>query len=119
MWYRLTVNVPADASAKSIWLYGPAVVNEAWVWVNGQYAGHRPHTMPWYRPQAVELDITPYIRRGQRNREQCKNQDKCVAEGILHNNSDEGGNAPERQPGASSAKRAKSTWSCHSPFICR
>ena len=23
--------------------------------------------MPWYRPQAVELDITPYIRRGQRN----------------------------------------------------
>ena len=67
MWYRLSVDVPADAAAKSIWLCAPSVVNEAWVWVNGQYAGHRAHKMPWFRPHAVELDITPFVKPGQRN----------------------------------------------------
>ena len=67
MWYRLTVDVPADVGGKSIWLFAPAVVNEAWVWVNGQYAGHRAHSMPWFRPESVELDITPMIRPGRRN----------------------------------------------------
>ena len=66
-WYRLRVDVPADAGDKSIWLCAPSVVNEAWVWVNGHYAGHRAHKMPWFRPHAVELDITPLIKRGQGN----------------------------------------------------
>jgi hypothetical protein len=43
------------------------VVNEAWVWVNGQYAGHRPYQAPWSRPQSVELDLSPFLRLGQRN----------------------------------------------------
>ena len=67
MWYRLNVDIPADAAGKPLWLHAPAVVNEAWVWVNGQYAGHRAHKMPWFRPQAVELDITALVRPGQRN----------------------------------------------------
>jgi hypothetical protein len=36
MWYRLTLDLPADAAGRSFWLCGPAVVNEAWVWVNGR-----------------------------------------------------------------------------------
>lgn len=67
MWYRMTVDVPATAPGESVWLYAPAVVNEAWVWVNGNYAGHRAHMMPWSRPQPVELDITALLRPGQRN----------------------------------------------------
>jgi beta-galactosidase len=67
MWYRLTVDLPADAAGKSLWLCAPAVVNEAWVWVNGHYAGHRAHTMPWFRPHPVELEITPMVQPGQRN----------------------------------------------------
>jgi hypothetical protein len=67
MWYRVAVDVPADAAGKSLWLEAPAVVNEAWVWVNGRYAGHRQHTMPWFRPQPVELDITSLVEPGQRN----------------------------------------------------
>ena len=67
MWYRLTVDIPADAAGKSLWLFAPAVVNEAWVWVNGRYAGHRAHTMPWFRPHPVELEITSMVQPGQRN----------------------------------------------------
>ena len=67
MWYRLTVDLPAEATGKPLWLYAPAVVNEAWVWVNGHYAGHRAHTMPWSRPHAIDLEITSLIRPGQRN----------------------------------------------------
>jgi hypothetical protein len=67
MWYRVAVDLPADAAGRSVWLCAPAVVNEAWVWVNGQYAGHRPYQMPWSRPQPVDLDLTPFLRPGQRN----------------------------------------------------
>jgi len=64
MWYRTEVELPAGAAEKSIWLCAPSVVNEAWVWVNGQYAGHRAHSMPWFRPHSVELEITPMVRPG-------------------------------------------------------
>jgi hypothetical protein len=67
MWYRVAVDLPADSAGRSTWLCAPAVVNEAWVWVNGQYAGHRPYQMPWFRPQPVDLDLTPFLRPGQRN----------------------------------------------------
>jgi hypothetical protein len=67
MWYRLTVDLPAVAAGRSVWLDAPAVVNEAWVWVNGRYAGHRQYTMPWSRPQPIELEITPLAQPGQRN----------------------------------------------------
>jgi hypothetical protein len=67
MWYRLRADLPASGSGRSVWLCAPAVVNEAWVWVNGQYAGHRPHQMPWSRPQTLELDISSFVRPGQSN----------------------------------------------------
>jgi hypothetical protein len=67
MWYRMAVDVPAGAGGGSVRLCAPAVVNEAWVWVNGQYAGHRPYQMPWFRPQPIDLDVTPFLRPNQRN----------------------------------------------------
>jgi hypothetical protein len=66
-WYRQSVDIPKALPGKSVWLCAPAVVNEAWVWVNGKYAGHRLHSMPWSRPQPVELDITALVHAGERN----------------------------------------------------
>jgi hypothetical protein len=44
------------------------VVNEAWVWVNGRYAGHRSYIMPWFRPHHVDLDVSKLIEPGRSNR---------------------------------------------------
>jgi hypothetical protein len=67
MWYRMEAVVAGAFSGKAVFLCAPAVVNEAWVWVNGQYAGHRPYQSCWSRPQTLELDVTPLVRPGQRN----------------------------------------------------
>jgi len=45
----------------------PVVVTEAWCWVNGTYAGHRPYQEAYIRPAEMELDITPLVRPGQTN----------------------------------------------------
>jgi hypothetical protein len=67
MWYRLEVNVPPEAANKTVRLCAPAVVNEAWVWVNGQYVGHRAYEMPWSRPQTLELDVSAALKPGHKN----------------------------------------------------
>jgi len=66
-WYRFEVDVPRLEEGERVFLFAPAVVNEAWLWVNGHYAGHRPYSWPWSRPQAVELDVSELLRAGQRN----------------------------------------------------
>jgi hypothetical protein len=67
-WYQLDVDVPASAAGKKVFLHAPAVVNEAWVWVNGRYAGRRPYKMPWFRPQEMELEVTKLLQPGAKNR---------------------------------------------------
>jgi hypothetical protein len=67
-WYRFDLDVPAACEGKDVVLFAPAVVNEAWVWVNGRYAGHRPYKMPWFRPQELELDVGALLKPGERNR---------------------------------------------------
>jgi Glycosyl hydrolases family 2, sugar binding domain len=64
-WYRMHVDVPATATGKRTYLFAPAVVNEAWVWVNGRYAGHRPYQSSWSRPQSLELEIGSLLRPGE------------------------------------------------------
>jgi len=67
-WYQFEVDVPPSAEGKTVMLYGLAVVNEAWVWVNGQYAGHRPYRMPWFRPHPLEMEVSKLLQPGARNR---------------------------------------------------
>jgi len=62
-WYRFTVTVPS-APRKGVRLFCPAVVNQAWVWVNGQYAGRTPYMSPWGRPQELDMEIGPYLKPG-------------------------------------------------------
>lgn len=67
VWYRLKVDVPASASGKNIVLYAPTLEQEGWVWVNGQYVGHRPLEDTWLRPTVMELDVTDAIKPGESN----------------------------------------------------
>jgi hypothetical protein len=67
MWYRFDVEVPADAAGKPVRLYCPAVETEAWVWVNGQYIGHRRYRESYERPNELDLEITAALKPGQAN----------------------------------------------------
>ncbi len=66
-WYKFDVEVPVKTQRDNVFLHGLAVVNEAWVWVNGRYAGHRPYKMPWFRPHSIELDVSGLLKPGQKN----------------------------------------------------
>jgi hypothetical protein len=67
-WYQFDVPVPETAKGKDVWLHGLAIANEAWVWVNGRYAGRRPYILPWFRPHTLELDVSKLIEPGKTNR---------------------------------------------------
>ncbi len=42
-------------------------MTEAWCWLNGKYAGHRPYQEAYVRSAEMELDVTQFIRPGQIN----------------------------------------------------
>ena len=42
----------------------PFVTCEAWAWVNGQYAGHRPYLDAYVSPAPMELDVTKLVKPG-------------------------------------------------------
>jgi hypothetical protein len=67
LWYRLRAEVPETARGKKVFLYVPAVVAEAWCWVNGRYVGHQPYREAYLRPAAMELDVTGALRPGEQN----------------------------------------------------
>jgi hypothetical protein len=64
MWYVFDLDVPASAKGKTIKLYAHAVVDEAWTWVNGQYAGHRPYLEPYNRPAPLDIEVTNLVHPG-------------------------------------------------------
>jgi len=65
-WYRTVVDVPAKFNGREVRFTGEAI-NEAWVWVNGEYVGHKPHVIWWMGQSDFELDVTKAIRPGQKN----------------------------------------------------
>jgi len=67
IWYRLQVNVPAEAAGQNVFLYAPIVETEAWLWVNGKYVGRRPYMEAYIRPAQLELDVTNVLRLGETN----------------------------------------------------
>ena len=68
MLLQTTEAVPPSVSGKPIALCGPAVASEAWVWVNGSYAGHRPYQMVWSRPQELDIEVGRLLKPGASNR---------------------------------------------------
>ncbi len=63
-WYRFTVDVPAAAPGKQARLFCPALVDQVWVWVNGQYAGRSDYVNCFMRPHEVDIDITAFLKPG-------------------------------------------------------
>ncbi len=61
-WYRRTFDLPArDPAVQRAILAFDAVDEEAWVWINGQYAGdHVAGPEGWDKP--FSLDVTPLLR---------------------------------------------------------
>jgi len=56
-WYRFTVDVPANAVNKPLKLHLGGVLNEGWVWINGNYAGHRSWKLWWEGREGLEMDV--------------------------------------------------------------
>jgi len=84
-WYRFTVDLPRSAKGKSLHLFGPTLINQAWVWVNGEYAGRTGWMSPWFRPQELDVDISALAKPGKNQitlRVLC-NDDNFGANGIL------------------------------------
>ena len=67
-WYQFDVSVPESARGNAVFLHGLGILNEAWVWVNGRYAGHRPYLGPWGRPHTLEMDVSKLLEPGRSNR---------------------------------------------------
>ena len=62
-WYRMSVELKEPGKNVRLRLSGAA--NEAWVWVNGQFVGHREHMIWWLTPHTVDLDISKVVKTGQ------------------------------------------------------
>jgi hypothetical protein len=67
MWYLFKVDVPKVAAGRTIKLLLPTIEAEAWVWVNGQYVGHRPYRETYERPNDMDQDVTSALRPGSPN----------------------------------------------------
>ncbi len=68
-WYRADVEVDGAFADRPIRLFVGGAINEAWVWVNGRYIGHRPYAL-WWRGadnKRIDLDVTDAVRPGQPN----------------------------------------------------
>jgi hypothetical protein len=63
-WYRSTFDIPAVDAGKTVKLLCPAMNNQAWMWVNGQYVGRTEFKQGWFRPQELEMDLTSYLKPG-------------------------------------------------------
>ena len=66
-WYRMKVDIPAKWKDKPIRLRLGGVINEAWVWVNGSYVGHRPHKLWWSGDRSLDMHISAQVIPGQEN----------------------------------------------------
>lgn len=67
MWYVFDLKVPESYRGKTVKLYTSIVVDDAWTWVNGNFAGHRGHSDPYLRPAPIDLDVTKLVEPGKTN----------------------------------------------------
>jgi len=63
-WYRATIDIPANFAGKPIIFHCGGVMNEGWVWINGQYAYHDPFALWWLHPHDFEVDVTKLVKPG-------------------------------------------------------
>lgn len=61
-WYRKVIDLPQEDKGKQIYLDIDGAMSYASVWCNGNYVGGWPYGYTSFR-----LDLTPYLKTGQRN----------------------------------------------------
>ena len=67
MWYREQVDIPERFANQPVRLRLRGLINEGWVWINGQYVGHRGHELWWSHNHTMDVDVTDAIKPGQAN----------------------------------------------------
>jgi len=64
IWYRMEADLPAVDKDRKAFLYLCAIEPEAWVWVNGQFIGHRAYRDTYERPNQLDMDVTQALKKG-------------------------------------------------------
>jgi len=64
MWYVFEVNVSSSFKGKPVRVYTPFVTTEAWVWINGEYAGVRKYLDAYWSPAPMDIDVTNLVKPG-------------------------------------------------------
>lgn len=66
-WYRGRFFVPNRLAGQKVVFHCGGAINEAWVWINGKYAGHKPHRIWWHWGHDFELDVSSLLRPDREN----------------------------------------------------
>jgi hypothetical protein len=70
-----------------IYLYKGGVINEAWIWINGQYVWHSPHQVWWWHPHGYgrdePIDVSQFIKPGESNTIAIRLWNKAEVGGLI------------------------------------
>jgi hypothetical protein len=64
VWYRFEVDIPKQFDGKPVSLLATGLETEAWLWVNGEYRGHRPYQEAYMRPSEFQADVSKALKAG-------------------------------------------------------
>ncbi len=68
VWYRGEVEVPTAFEGRDVNLLLGGLIHEGWVWINGEYVGHRPWARWWsHSAHPAEFPVGDKLRPGQPN----------------------------------------------------
>lgn len=65
--YRSTIEISRRETGEPVRLMFPGLFNEAWLFVNGRFVGHRPFPEPWWRTDyrfEWDVDVSGFLREG-------------------------------------------------------
>jgi hypothetical protein len=66
-WYRCTIDLSGEQARGPVRLMFPGLFNEAWLYLNGGFAAHRPYREPWWLTDyrfEWDVELTGRLRRG-------------------------------------------------------
>ena len=64
MWYRYELDIPAGVTGQKVRICIPEVETDAWLFVNGEFVGHRGFLQPYERPAELDMDISALVKPG-------------------------------------------------------
>jgi hypothetical protein len=65
-WYRAAFDVDKKFNGRPMRLYLGGLINEGWIWINGEYAGHVGHQI-WWMNGPREMEVTQLVKPGRKN----------------------------------------------------